>query len=61
MEWVVKATTRQFYPRERDSVPTVQEVGWVSGPDWTGAENLPRIGVGTPNRLNRNESLSLPT
>jgi len=29
-----------LYPRERDLVPIVQEVGWVSGLVWTGTENL---------------------
>jgi hypothetical protein len=29
MEWVVKATPQSLYPRERDAVPTVQEVGWT--------------------------------
>ena len=28
--WVVNATSRPLYPRERDSVPTVQESGWLS-------------------------------
>jgi hypothetical protein len=27
-------------PRERDSVPIVQEAGWASRPVWMGAENL---------------------
>jgi hypothetical protein len=37
---MVKATLRPFYPREWDSVPTVQEDGWDPGPVWTGAESL---------------------
>jgi len=39
MGWVVNATTRPLYPRERDPVPIVQEAGWAPGPVWTGAEN----------------------
>ena len=57
MEWVFNATTRLLYPREKELVPTMYEARWVSRPDWTGVENLPRIVVGTPNRLARNESL----
>jgi hypothetical protein len=41
MGWVVNATPRPLYPRERDQVPIVQEAGWAPGPIWTGAENLP--------------------
>ena len=40
MGWVVKATPRPLYLRERDPVPTVQEDGWAPGPVWTGAENV---------------------
>jgi hypothetical protein len=29
----------QLYPRERDSVPILQEAGWNPGPVWTRAEN----------------------
>ena len=36
----VNATLRPLYPRERDPVPIVQEVGWASVPVWTGAQNL---------------------
>ena len=38
--WVVNATPRSLYPRERDPVPAVQEAGWVPGPVWTGTENI---------------------
>jgi hypothetical protein len=40
MGWVVNATPRPLYPRERDPVPFVQEMGWGPGPAWSGAENL---------------------
>ena len=36
MGWVVNATPRPFYPRERDPVPIVQEAGWAPRPVWTG-------------------------
>jgi len=41
--WVVNATTKPLYPRERglrDQVSIVQEIGWVPGPVWAAAENL---------------------
>jgi len=44
MQWVVNATTRPIYPRERSPVPIVEEVVWATGP-WKVAENL------VPNRL----------
>ena len=28
--WVVNATPRPLYPRKRDPIPSVQEVGWAS-------------------------------
>jgi hypothetical protein len=35
----------QLYPQERDPVPIVQEAALVSGPVWTGAENLALAGI----------------
>ena len=43
--WVVNATAQPLYPRERDPVPILQEVGWAPGPVWTGAENLAAKGI----------------
>jgi len=40
----------------KDPVPIVQEVGWASGPVWTGAENLAYSGIRSPDRLARSES-----
>jgi hypothetical protein len=37
---MVNATPRPLYPRQRDPVPNVQEVGWATEPVWTCAENL---------------------
>jgi hypothetical protein len=45
--WVVNATPRQLYPRERAGT---QEAGWAPGPVWTGAENFVPIGIRSPNR-----------
>ena len=42
---MVNATPRPLYPRERDPVPTVEEAGWATGPDWAGAENLAPVGI----------------
>ena len=38
--WVVNATPRPPYPRERDPVPFLEEAGWAPGPVWTGEESL---------------------
>jgi hypothetical protein len=57
MGWVVNATPRPFYPREREPVPIVQEAGWASEPVWTGAENLASTGTRSPDRPARSESL----
>jgi hypothetical protein len=38
--WVVNATPRPLYPRERDPGFTVKEAGWAPGPVWMGVENL---------------------
>jgi len=32
--WVVNATPRLLYPRERDPLPTAQEDGWAPGLVW---------------------------
>jgi hypothetical protein len=37
-------------PPGKDPVPIVQEAGWVSGPVWTGAENLAPAGIRSPYR-----------
>jgi hypothetical protein len=39
-EWVVNATPRPLYPRERFPLLVLQETGWAPGPVWRGAENL---------------------
>jgi len=59
--WVVNATLRPLYARERDPVPIVQEVGWASGPAYTGALNLAPTGIRSPDRPARSESLHRPS
>jgi hypothetical protein len=49
-EWVVNATPRPLYPRERDTVPILQEAGWIPGLVWTGVENLSPTGFRSPDR-----------
>ena len=44
MGWVVNATPRPLNSGN-DPVPIVQEVGWVPGPVWTGAEYLAPTGI----------------
>ena len=43
--WVVNATHRPLYPRERDKVSVVQEAAWSPGPVWTDAEILFLTGI----------------
>jgi hypothetical protein len=42
---------------EKDPVPIVQEAGWDPRPFWTGAKNLTRTGIRSPDRPARSESL----
>ena len=42
---------------ENDPVPIVQEAGWALGPVWTGAGNLARTGIRSPDCPARSESL----
>jgi hypothetical protein len=45
MGWMANATPRPLYPQQRDLVPIVQEAWWVSGPVWTGSEDLGLTGT----------------
>jgi len=60
MGWVVNTTSRPLYPQERKPVPIVQEVGWVSGPVWMGAENMSSIGIRSP-RPSSPKQVAIPT
>ena len=52
---IVNATPRQLYPRERDPILVLQEVGLASGLIWTCAENL--AGIRLPDFPARSESV----
>ena len=45
-----------LYLRERPGIH-LRVGGWVSGPFWTGVENLTATGIRSPNRPSRGESL----
>jgi hypothetical protein len=55
VEWVVNATLRPNYSRERDPLPIVQEIGWAPGPVGTGEENLATNVIRSPGCPARNE------
>jgi hypothetical protein len=55
--WMVKATLRPLYARERDLISTVQEVGLASGLIGMGADNLASMGNRPSNRLASSKSL----
>ena len=57
MGWVANAISRPPDPREKNPVPIVREDGWAPRPAWTGAENLTRTRVRSPNRPAGSESL----
>ena len=44
-------------PRERDTVPIVQEAEWATGSVWTVAKNLAPTGIRSPDRQVRSESV----
>jgi len=47
---MVNATPHPLYPRERDPLPILYEVGWAPGTVRTGAENLAPTGIRSPDR-----------
>jgi len=55
MGWVIRATLRPLYPRERPGTHCTG--GWVGPPVWTSAENLAPTGIRSPDRPTRSESL----
>ena len=55
--WLLNATPRPLYSREREPVSIVQEAGWAPGPVWAGAENLAPTGIRSPERPARSELL----
>jgi len=53
----VSVTPRPLFNTGKDPVPIVQEAGWAPGPVWKGAENLAPIGIRSPERPGRSQSL----
>ena len=57
---MVKATPRSLYHAERHNVPTVQEAGWDTGPEWKSVEKRKILGLTGIQTLNgRDGSMSL--
>jgi hypothetical protein len=56
MGWVDKITFGSLYPRERDSVPIVQEAGWAPRAVWADAELPSPTEIRYPDRPARSES-----
>ena len=48
--WVINATPRPLYFRQRHQEPNVQEARWAPGTVWTGVENLAPTGIRFPDR-----------
>ena len=46
-----------FFTPGKDPVPIVQEIGWAPEPVWTSTENLAPIGIRSPDRPARSQSL----
>jgi len=56
--WVVNFMPRSLYPRKRELILILQEVGWVSGPVWKGPENFTPISVRSPKHPIRSRMLT---
>jgi hypothetical protein len=56
-EWGVSVSSRPLFNPGKDPVPIVQDSGWVSGPVWTGAENLASTGIRSPDLTVSSQSL----
>jgi hypothetical protein len=56
-EGMISSTPRPQFTPGKDPVPIVQKAGWAPGPVWTDAENLAAIGIRSPNRPARSQSL----
>jgi len=56
---MANATPWAVYPRERDSLPIVQEAEWAPGPIWTSTENLASTVIRSSDRLARSKTLYL--
>ena len=56
----VSVTPQPLFTLGKDPVPIVQDAAWAPGPVWTGAENLARTGIRSPDRTVRS-SVAIPT
>jgi len=54
--WVVSSIPRPHFTAGKDSVPILQEAGWVPGPVWTGGKSHPHRDS-IPDRPARSQSL----
>ena len=55
--WMIDATLRPLYPRERDPIPILQEVEWDPVPVGMGANNPAPSGIRSSELLGHKESL----
>jgi hypothetical protein len=55
--WLVSITPGPLSTPGKNLLPIVQEAGWAPGPVWTGAMNLASIGIRSPDRPARSQSL----
>ena len=55
--WGVSVTPRPLFTPGKDPVPILQEAGWAPESVWAGAENLASIGIRSPDRPSRSQSL----
>jgi len=55
--WGVSVTPQPLFTPGKNPVTIVQGAGWVPGPVWKGAENLAHIGIESPDRPARSQSL----
>jgi hypothetical protein len=60
MGWMVNATPRRIYPRQRDPVPIVEETGWAPEPFCRSLENFAATGIRYPGRPAHSDS-AIPT
>ena len=56
-EWGFSFTPRPLFNPGKYTLPIVQEVGWVSGLVWTGAENFASTEILSPHRAARSQLL----
>jgi len=58
--WGVSVTPLPLFTPRKDPVPIVQEAVWAPGPGWTGAKNLAKPGIRSPDRPALSQSLYRP-